>query len=127
MGGFTANLGFCAIIVAELWGALYGLDLAWRAGRRNVILELDSMSAIQLIQKNVNRSHPHATVIARVKKLLARSWEVRLRHIYREANSLALLGHSCELGVTFYSSPPLGIDFVLRDDVGGVAHPRLIV
>ena len=32
--GFSVNLGICPITVAEIWGAFYALDMAWRQGHR---------------------------------------------------------------------------------------------
>ena len=32
LDGFSMNLGSCLITIAEVWGALYGLELAWNKG-----------------------------------------------------------------------------------------------
>lgn len=39
--GFSYNIGTCDSLAAELWAALYGLEIAWKSGFRQVILETD--------------------------------------------------------------------------------------
>ena len=101
-GGFTANLGSCRTTIAEIWGAFYALEMAWNRGFTSIILELDSLSAVHLLQGDLDPKHPYGTVIRRVKNLLQRSWLVRIQHIYRESNKAAdfmvSLDHSFYLG-----------------------------
>ena len=91
---FADNLGWCPVAVAELWGAYYALDLAWVLGFRKIIIELDSSCAIALIEKT--------SLIRRIQQLLDRAWEVKIQHVYREANRaanfMASRGHSLPLG-----------------------------
>lgn len=47
--GFAKKLGRCSIFKAELWGILEGLKLAWDLGFRKIIAELDSLSAVMMI------------------------------------------------------------------------------
>ena len=128
--GFLANLGVCSITIAKVWGAFYGLKLAWDKGLRNVLLEMDSTSAISLITDKVNPLHPFALVIKRVHDLIQRSWNVRIKHIFREANraadGLANLGHSHDLVVVFYSFSPIVLSSILWDDLVGVALPYFV-
>ena len=86
MHGFAAFLGSCPVTVAELWGIVHALDMAWSMESSKVILEVDSSCAWQLAQKPLDRRHPYAHVIARVHDLLNRSWTVVLQLIYCEAN-----------------------------------------
>ena len=82
LGGFVTNLGICPVTIAELWGIYYALHLAWENGFRHLILEVDSMSALQLVRGGVKRLHPYAMVIQRVHNLLSKSWNVCLIHIF---------------------------------------------
>jgi heat shock 70kDa protein 1/2/6/8 len=41
VSGFGAHIGYSSAIVAELWGVIYGLKLAWYSGCRNIKLEID--------------------------------------------------------------------------------------
>ena len=131
MGGFAVNLGVCPITVAEIWGAYYSLFMAWRDGYRQVLLEMDSKAAISLIQQGTDSRHPYAMVVTRVQELLRRDWQVLYCHIYRKANRaadcLADVGHSLLLGACFYLFAPSCLGTILRDDLAGVALPRLTV
>lgn len=42
IGGFAANLGVAMAHVAELWGVIHALELAWDKGCRRVEVEMDS-------------------------------------------------------------------------------------
>ena len=90
-------------------------------------LEVHSLSALQLIQRNLDNKHPYTSVIARVQSLLRRGWIVELSHVYREANgaadAFACLSHSLPLGVTHYFYAPGSVLGILRDDGYGVAFP----
>ncbi|GLT93328.1 hypothetical protein SLE2022_111260 [Rubroshorea leprosula] len=48
--GFTVNIGFTSSCLAELWGCREGLKLAHTLQLQHLILEMDSLMAIQLIQ-----------------------------------------------------------------------------
>ncbi|KAK9037387.1 hypothetical protein V6N11_022298 [Hibiscus sabdariffa] len=50
MVGFDKFIGICSILEAELWGAYIGLSCAWDAGFRQVILEMDSMQAVDILR-----------------------------------------------------------------------------
>ena len=78
LGGFVANLRICPIIVRELWGTYHVLLIAWNKGFRQVLLELDSSSAVALIHKECIDHHPFASVIKHVRHLLQRNWVVKI-------------------------------------------------
>lgn len=44
--GFMVNIGICTAVGAEVWAVLHGLQMAWRAGARRLIVELDSLLVI---------------------------------------------------------------------------------
>ena len=46
---FTANVGICSVLQAELWGAIYRLRLAWSMGYRRVILEVDNRLLVDMV------------------------------------------------------------------------------
>ena len=69
-GGFIANIGYCSALAAELWAVLHGLRFAKRKGFKQVIIELDSLEVINMLHSG--------------------SWTVRVKHVYREGDRLAL-------------------------------------
>ena len=127
LGGFAAFLWWCPIAIAELWGVVHALEMAWSMECSNVIMEVDSSYTLQLIQKPLDRRHPYASVIARVHDLLHQNWSIVLQLIYHEANraadALACMGHSLELGITFYYSVPSRVDSIVSDNSYGVVIP----
>lgn len=52
MRGFSARVGRCSVLEAELWGVLHGLQAAWDLGCRKVVLEIDSAKAVKCITEN---------------------------------------------------------------------------
>ena len=50
---FSCNLGMCTPLVAEHWAMLHGLELAWDKGCRNLQIEVDSKSTIQVFYMNI--------------------------------------------------------------------------
>ena len=123
-------LGHCPVVVAELWGALYALELAWSLDISHLILELDSSSAVSLIKHCVDRRHPYAPLILKIKHLLDRSWQIKVEHIFREANRVAdfmtSMGHALDFGLHVFYNPPERLYGVLSKDFRGVVLPRLI-
>ena len=92
-----------------------------------MILELNSITIVDLIQKGMDKKHPYAMMIARVQNLLQRDWQVHVKHVFREANLiadyLATIGHSLNLGrVCLYLSPPFLLRTILRDDLAGLLY-----
>lgn len=75
-GGFIANLCFYPITVVELWGLFYSLDLTWKKDYRQVLLEVDSTYAIQLVQNGVQEFHLYVNLIRKIRELINRDWKV---------------------------------------------------
>ena len=68
---FVANIGFCSVVVVELWGAYHGLNIAWSLGFTRVILEMDSSCAVSFILKHLDVRHPCATLIRKIHHLIS--------------------------------------------------------
>ena len=105
LGGFMHFIGICTVPMAELWGIVTGLSLAWSLGYRRVCLETDSQVAILLLHKPIDRSHPLSSLVTLVKGFLGRDWLCQARHVFREANSVA------DALASFAFSFPLGLSF----------------
>ncbi|CAL1413418.1 unnamed protein product [Linum trigynum] len=130
-GGFVCNLGSCSTILAELWGIYHGLGVAWQQGCRTLILETDSQMALQLIDKRTDPLHPHATLLAAIRRRIAQDWVVKLAHTYREGNRAAdwLSKHSLVYPYGKYelTAPPQRIQHIIGDDCRGTTITRSIV
>ncbi|CAN1131193.1 Putative ribonuclease H protein At1g65750 [Linum perenne] len=128
---FTANLGICSITRAELRGIILDLNLAWDAGHRKVLVQSDSQVAVNLLTADSEASHHHAHEVVQFRELVARSWEVRLCHIYREGNHvadyLANLGQQRAIGFHMVSPSDCDLSFHLLYDALGISKPRSIL
>ncbi|CAN1163744.1 Putative ribonuclease H protein At1g65750 [Linum perenne] len=110
------NLGICSITRAEIRGALEGIKRTWDAGYRRIKIQIDSKAAIAILtDKNTDMS---------------KDWEVKIRHVYREANyaadHLASRGHSKPRGSHCVDLTDSCLAHLLRYDCMGISEPKLI-
>ncbi|CAI0418689.1 unnamed protein product [Linum tenue] len=127
---FTCNLGRCSITAAELKGAVEGLKIAWNRGYRKVHLKMDSTTAIEIIRNRENEDHRHGSIASQFRQLLNLEWEVKIDHVYREANFaadyLANLGHDFHFGTHNLNVRDSGLVQWLCHDVLGTSHERSV-
>jgi ribonuclease HI len=118
---------------AELWAITNGLKLAWSKGFRKIILESDSSLAVDLITKNKIFIDKNYNLIMQARELLAKEWDIQVRHVYREANSMA--DWLANYGLTrsfldrfsiYFNDPPAGLYCILYYDLIGSTLPCLI-
>jgi ribonuclease HI len=64
---------------AEHLGLLKGLNWVWNLGLRKIILEVDSKSVAELIEKGCDESKPNASIVHSIRYMLAREWTVRVQ------------------------------------------------
>lgn len=73
----------------------------------------DSLNTLRLIESAQEQFHVHANEVALVRNLLAHAWEVKLQHVYREANFcadyFAKLGMSVPTAMVHVVSPPVAL------------------
>ncbi|CAN1121625.1 Putative ribonuclease H protein At1g65750 [Linum perenne] len=124
-------LGNCSITRAEIRGALEGIRAAWREGFRKVEEQIDSQAAIAiLLDKNQLLDHQHGIEVLEFRDWVAKDWDLRLKHIYREANQaadyLANLGHTLPMGCHSISCSDCNLAYHVRYDCMGISEPRLI-
>ena len=55
---------------AELWGVLHGLELAAKLGRDRIIIEADSMVAVNMILNGCPSTHPCQLLIIEINVLM---------------------------------------------------------
>ncbi|CAL1354257.1 unnamed protein product [Linum trigynum] len=128
ISGFCSKLGTGSALLAELWGILQGLQLAWRKGAQFLILESDSQSALNLIEQRSDPVHPYSMILGAIRRMIAQSWVVQLVHTYRERNRVTdwLSKHSLvyPFGTHELDKPPTSLLSMRQDDVRGVSFPR---
>ncbi|CAL1392202.1 unnamed protein product [Linum trigynum] len=130
LAGFCSKIGTGTALLAELWGVLQGLELAWKKGSRFLVLETDSQMALQLIEQRRDEVHPYATILGAIRRLLSQDWMVRLVHTYREGNRVAdwLSKHSLvyPFGMYELEAPPLEVNKICYEDEAGTSFPRMV-
>ena len=89
--GYSANLGLCSIMVAELWGMLFGLKVAQYMGKTKIILEMDSLCVLQLCLYTPIGTHSCSPLISTIRNLCVAIGEVQIIHQFREAMRTLLL------------------------------------
>ncbi|CAN1140984.1 Putative ribonuclease H protein At1g65750 [Linum perenne] len=127
---FTVNLGRCSITWAELQGILVGLDVAWEAGIRKIVVQVDSQAAIKLVSGNEELRHQHVNEVVAIRECLKRDWEVTISHIYRKgifvADYLADIGHGFPPGTHPIDVSDCTLGYFLRRDCMCISEPRVI-
>lgn len=66
--GFSANIGTCFVVEAELCAVLYGLQIAWQDGDRKVHLESDCSTVVGWLRDDVEIRCSHANLLIRCKE-----------------------------------------------------------
>lgn len=126
--GFSLNIGICSAPLAELWGAYYGLNIAWERGVTQLEMEIDSEMVVGFLRTGIDDSHPLSFLVRLCHGLLSKDWSVRISHVYREANRLAdgLANYAflLPLGFHLFNSTPDSVMSIVHDDVAGSAYPR---
>ncbi|CAN1172909.1 Putative ribonuclease H protein At1g65750 [Linum perenne] len=129
---FVANLGVCSIMRAELKAVDIGLKIAWELGFRKAHLQLDSKSAVSTIRSSsIDEDFRHCQTVRSIHERMSKNWEIRISHVFREANKVADLlahhGHSLEFGVSENCMYASTIDREIWNDFLGASSPRLII
>ncbi|KAF7844677.1 putative reverse transcriptase [Senna tora] len=106
--GFTKNMGRGLTIQAELWGILTGLNMAWHQNFRKVIIETDSVAAMEVAQGIITESPMWKVLATRIQDLRCKDWNTALSYSPREGNRVADILAKSTL------SMPLGDRFLLR-------------
>ncbi|CAN1813887.1 Putative ribonuclease H protein At1g65750 [Linum perenne] len=92
---------------------------------------MDSKAAVTiLLNSEPDSSHQYTLEVLEFRDWLHRDWEVKLIHIYREANHaadyLANLGHNTICGSHNVEICDCNLAYFVRHDCLGISEPRLI-
>ncbi|CAN0920998.1 Putative ribonuclease H protein At1g65750, partial [Linum grandiflorum] len=128
IAAFAANLGRCTITRTEIRGAIFGFQLVWDLGFRNVQLQLDLTTTISAITGTDSSDLRHRSCIDEARELISRDWSIRIIHTFREGNRdvdrLANHGHSLSFGFHPISILSREVQDCIRTDSVGVYFPR---
>lgn len=127
--GFSRFLGSCSSVMAELWGLVEGLKIAWSMGFKNVWMEMDSKVVVEMVRRGCASCRPYFALVNEARFLLQKDWSVKVSHAYREANFVAdwLAGWAikCKFSSVF-SCPPSGCSHLVVADMAGTCFLRCV-
>lgn len=120
--GFMQLLPTMNILEAEMRSILTGLTLLHQVNVKHIMIETDSMEAVNIIQHPIPSYHPLLTVRNRCMKVMIGFEESQAQHVYREANQaahlMATLAKTVNPGLhVFYDPPEQLCNTLVRDAV----------
>ncbi|CAN1799661.1 WRKY transcription factor 42 [Linum perenne] len=105
-------------------------QIAWEMGFRKIHLQVDSMAAVKAICGRVEEDSRHCQTISSIQEHLSKEWEVRIFHVYREANQVADMladhGHSLSFDCAVNCVYPPEIDREIWNDFIRASTQRLV-
>ncbi|XP_061367549.1 uncharacterized protein LOC133310604 [Gastrolobium bilobum] len=116
---------------AKLWGILHGLEVTWNAGYRRVILESDSLTAINVLTKQ-DASVREERLISHIRMWIGKDWEVQVQHTFTEGNMCAdwlaiyLLNSEEQADQISFEEPPCGIFLLFMADLASVGREHVV-
>ncbi|XP_016165265.1 uncharacterized protein LOC107607883 [Arachis ipaensis] len=108
---------------AELWGIIKGLQIEVANDLQNIIVESDSLMALQIIKTGCPNSHPCAALVQDILILSRRVQNIDWNHTLREANAVADImakkGHDLPICLHIFDTPTPDIISALTFDMYG--------
>ena len=104
--------------------------MAYSIGLRKILIESNSLCAVQLIHRREVIHYSSLSMVRVIKELMARDWNVEVNDNFRETNQcadmLARRGHDIQLGTKFYVSNFYYLSIIFTADMTRVSCPRLV-
>ncbi|KAK8473414.1 hypothetical protein PHAVU_001G128200 [Phaseolus vulgaris] len=129
LGGFYGSLGLATNVKADLFAICQGLITAWDLGYRTVLVETDSLEAINLIKEANIEDCAYGDLLADIRSLMQRNWSLDLIHSLRQDNAcadiLSKLGAEQHEVYCFLAHPPQQLQLALLADALQVQIPCL--
>ncbi|KAL2902408.1 hypothetical protein RDABS01_027490 [Bienertia sinuspersici] len=127
---FSANLGVCTAMRAELMALKKGLLLAREYDVKYLDVRMDNQACTQILSNDEVNFGPNMQLVKQCKQLIARpQWVVTISHCYRESNRavdwLANEGVTQDENLLVDAHPPPNLARIILDDSYGVAFPRM--
>ncbi|KAF7811082.1 cytochrome P450 89A2-like [Senna tora] len=128
--GFTRSLGSGSALLAEIWGILLDITKGLDRGFGNIIIESDSLAAVHLVNKECNPDHPLRDIITKIHRLMSQAQNVKVVHVYREANRLAnaLASYASSMSdrESIFENVPNFCNHIFSEDFRKVCFPRRV-
>ena len=122
INGFARNCGKVNSVMAKLWALRDGLQMAATENIHNLIIELDALAVVHLM-KNSFVNFSLEPLLTNCKLLLKKFPNLRIEHVYREANqcadALARIGITSDVHFLLFAHPPPVVDRLCTLDIEG--------
>ncbi|MBA0607395.1 hypothetical protein Godav_019703 [Gossypium davidsonii] len=110
--GFNRYLRNCTVTKSKLWGILDGIKLILDRRFERILIQIDSLEAMNTIQEGVFRIS-NSTLLRRIHQFLTKVKQWKIQHIPREQNTVAdsLVKMICDRkpGLRLFEDPPLRV------------------
>lgn len=129
--GYARSIGLTSSIIAELWALRDGMQLADHMGIRQLEVELDAKVIVGLLNSNKNPNSTYAPLLSNCRYLLAKLPQVRVSHVFREANKcadwLAKWGTVMKEDFVVFEFPSTTeLETLVAKDINGLYYARLV-
>ncbi|XP_074289408.1 uncharacterized protein LOC141614562 [Silene latifolia] len=131
LSAYYFSCGSCTSMKAEFLALLAGLKRAKALRLSRLLIHMDNSNCVKIINEEQLVSNSMKFIVKQCQELIQDElWEVKLDHTYREANRAADLlanqGVFSSTIVSFLEAPIDELRPILREDIFGVAIPRVI-
>lgn len=126
---FTQRLQACSSLEVELWGILHGLQIAWSKNLKSIVVETDSLDALELIAGGHQEAAHIQRLVVDIIEVGGGELNVTWRKVNRlnncVANKLAKLSHTVYGNIIIFDFIPDFLVNSLAFDNIGLAGARL--
>ena len=125
--GFSRSIGHTTSVMAEWWALRDGLNLAIQLGISKLEIELDAKVIVEVLKSTNCPNRSFTTLPCDCRCLMARFRQVRVGHVFREANKCAdlLAKRGCSLMenfVVFNTSPSDDLNVLFEAEGNGLYY-----
>lgn len=104
--------------------------MTWESGYKKMVLGINSEIVVKWLHSIGTSYSSSSNLVAKCKKLLAKEWEIRVHHIYREQNRAADFLSSAALdydsGWITIEVPPARLKEIMGEDRLGMSFSRRV-
>lgn len=112
-----------------MWGLRDGLILCSNLNISSLVVELDTKAIVDILLHADYINNVISLILDDCRLLMTCFSRIQVNHCYKEANrcadSLARMGISNNLDLTYFESPPVHIFSVFENDFNGLYFNRL--
>lgn len=129
VAGFSRHIGSTNSFIAELWGLREGLLLCCNLNIDSLVVEMDAQAVVEVFKNAAYVNNAISPLLDDCRYLATRFQRIQFTHCYRQANRcadiLARMGAIQDVDFISFSSPPVYVYNVFKDDLNGMYFSRM--